>query len=202
MNYDITVYDVDSDFCTSENMADGVPVMKFTLNGAKIKNYANRQAQNCAITRYVKDETGTWSAQELGEFPVLAWSDTDGTIRVVLDAADFQATSASYEMNLSILRDTSKASKVANANFKFKSTYTFHRFGLDANKIKCSIKGYGAAYDTTTERQSNQSYVYFAEENNNTDAAKKVVNYNYSIANARHLYNCLLYTSPSPRDRG
>ena len=53
MNYDITVYDVDSDFCTSENMADGVPVMKFTLNGAKIKNYANRQAQNCAITRYV-----------------------------------------------------------------------------------------------------------------------------------------------------
>lgn len=189
MNYDITVYDVDSDFCTSENMADGVPVMKFTLNGAKIKNYANRQAQNCAITRYVKDETGTWSAQELGEFPVLAWSDTDGTIRVVLDAADFQATSASYEMNLSILRDTSKASKVANANFKFKSTYTFHRFGLDANKIKCSIKGYGAAYDTTTERQSNQSYVYFAEENNNTDAAKKVVNYNYSIANARHLYN-------------
>lgn len=189
MNYDITVYDVDSDFCTSENMADGVPVMKFTLNGAKIKNYANRQAQNCAITRYVKDETGTWSAQELGEFPVLAWSDTDGTIRVVLDAADFQATSASYEMNLSVLRDTSKASKVANANFKFKSTYTFHRFGLDANKIKCSIKGYGAAYDTTTERQSNQSYVYFAEENNNTDAAKKVVNYNYSIANARHLYN-------------
>lgn len=189
MNYDITVYDVDSDFCTSENMADGVPVMKFTLNGAKIKNYANRQAQNCAITRYVKDETGTWSAQELGEFPVLAWSDTDGTIRVVLDAADFQATSASYEMNLSILRDTLKASKVANANFKFKSTYTFHRFGLDANKIKCSIKGYGAAYDTTTERQSNQSYVYFAEENNNTDAAKKVVNYNYSIANARHLYN-------------
>lgn len=189
MNYDITVYDVDSDFCTSENMADGVPVMKFTLNGAKIKNYANRQAQNCAITRYVKDETGTWSAQELGEFPVLAWSDTDGTIRVVLDAADFQAISASYEMNLSILRDTSKASKVANANFKFKSTYTFHRFGLDANKIKCSIKGYGAAYDTTTERQSNQSYVYFAEENNNTDAAKKVVNYNYSIANARHLYN-------------
>lgn len=189
MNYDITVYDVDSDFCTSENMVDGVPVMKFTLNGAKIKNYANRQAQNCAITRYVKDETGTWSAQELGEFPVLAWSDTDGTIRVVLDAADFQATSASYEMNLSILRDTSKASKVANANFKFKSTYTFHRFGLDANKIKCSIKGYGAAYDTTTERQSNQSYVYFAEENNNTDAAKKVVNYNYSIANARHLYN-------------
>lgn len=189
MNYNITVYDVDSDFCTSENMADGVPVMKFTLNGAKIKNYANRQAQNCAITRYVKDETGTWSAQELGEFPVLAWSDTDGTIRVVLDAADFQATSASYEMNLSILRDTSKASKVANANFKFKSTYTFHRFGLDANKIKCSIKGYGAAYDTTTERQSNQSYVYFAEENNNTDAAKKVVNYNYSIANARHLYN-------------
>ena len=71
---------------------------------------------------------------------------------------------------------------VSDANFKFKSTYTFHRFGLDANKIKCSIKGYGAAYDTTTERQSNQSYVYFAEENNNTDAAKKVVNYNYSIS--------------------
>ena len=190
MNYDITVYDVDSDFCTSENMADGVPVMKFTLNGAKIKNYANRQAQNCVITRYVKDETtNNWSTQELGEFPVLSWSDTDGTIRVVLDAADFQATSASYALNLSTLRDTSKADKVSNANFKFKSTYTFHRFGLDANKIKCSIKGYGVAYDTTTERQSNQSYVYFAEENNNTDAAKKVVNYNYSIANARHLYN-------------
>lgn len=189
MNYDITVYDVDSDFCAGENMADGVPVMKFTLNGAKIKNYANRQAQACAITRYVKDETGTWSTQELGEFPILAWSDTDGTIRVVLDAADFQAISASYALNLSTLRDTSKADKVANANFKFKSTYTFHRFGLDANKIKCSIKGYGAAYDTTTERQSNQSYVYFAEENNNTDATKKVVNYNYSIANARHLYN-------------
>lgn len=189
LNYDITVYDVDSDFCTGENMADGIPVMKFTLNGAKVKNYANRQAQACAITRYVKDETGTWSTQELGEFPILAWSDTDGTIRVVLDAADFQATSASYALNLPILRDADKADTVANAYFKFKSTYTFHRFGLDANKIKCSIKGYGAAYDTTTERHSNQSYVYFAEENNNTDAAKKVVNYNYSIANARHLYN-------------
>ncbi len=189
MNYDITVYDVDSDFCASEHMADGVPVMKFTLEGAKVKNYANRQAQACAITRYVKDETGTWSTQELGEFPILAWSDTDGTIRIVLDAADFQATSASYELNLPTLRDAAKADAVANANFKFKSTYTFHRFGLDANKIRCSIKGYGAAYDTTTERQSNTSYVYFAEENNNTDAAKKVVNYNYSIANARHLYN-------------
>lgn len=189
MNYDITVYDVDSDFCAGENMADGVPVMKFTLNGTKVKNYDNRQEQECVITRYVKDETGTWSTQELGEFPILAWSDTDGTIRVVLDAADFQATSASYASNLQTLMDTSKADMVANARFKFKSTYTFHRFGLDANKIKCSIKGYGATYDTTTERQSNQSYVYFAEENNNTDAAKKVVNYNYTIANARHLYN-------------
>lgn len=189
MNYDITVYDVDSDFCAGENMADGVPVMKFTLNGTKVKNYDNRQEQECVITRYVKDETGTWSTQELGEFPILAWSDTDGTIRVVLDAADFQATSASYASNLQTLMDTSKADMVANASFKFKSTYTFHRFGLDANKIKCSIKGYGATYDTTTERQSNQSYVYFAEENNNTDAAKKVVNYNYTIANARHLYN-------------
>ena len=190
MNYDITVYDVDSDFCAGENMADGVPVMKFTLEGAKIKNYANRQAQNCVITRYVKDEiTNNWSTQELGEFPILAWSDTDGTIRVVLDAADFQATSASYAMKLQTLMNTSNPEAVANANFKFKTTYTFHRFGLDANKIKCSIKGYGATYDTTTERQSNQSYVYFAEENNNTDVAKKVVNYNYTIANARHLYN-------------
>lgn len=190
MNYDITVYDVDFDFCAGENMADGVPVMKFTLNGTKVKNYDNRQAQKCVITRYVKDETtGNWSTQELGEFPILAWSDTDGTIRVVLDAADFQATSASYAMKLQTLMNTSNPEAVANANFKFKTTYTFHRFGLDANKIKCSIKGYGATYDTTTERQSNQSYVYFAEENNNTDAAKKVVNYNYTIANARHLYN-------------
>ena len=190
MNYDITVYDVDSDFCAGENMTDGVPVMKFTLEGAKIKNYANRQAQNCVITRYVKDETtNNWSTQELGEFPILAWSDTDGTIRVVLDAADFQATSASYAMKLQTLMNTSNPEAVANANFKFKTTYTFHRFGLDANKIKCSIKGYGAAYDTTTERQSNQSYVYFAEENNNISEDNKVVNYNYSIANARHLYN-------------
>ena len=190
MNYDITVYDVDSDFCAGENMADGVPVMKFTLEGAKIKNYENRQAQNCVITRYVKDETtNNWSTQELGEFPILAWSDTDGTIRVVLDAADFQATSASYAMKLQTLMNTSNPEAVANANFKFKTTYTFHRFGLDANKIKCSIKGYGAAYDTTTERQSNQSYVYFAEENNNISEDNKVVNYNYSIANARHLYN-------------
>ena len=190
MNYDITVYDVDSDFCAGENMADGVPVMKFTIEGAKIKNYANRQAQNCVITRYVKDETtNNWSTQELGEFPILAWSDTDGTIRVVLDAADFQATSASYAMKLQTLMNTSNPEAVANANFKFKTTYTFHRFGLDANKIKCSIKGYGAAYDTTTERQSNQSYVYFAEENNNISEDNKAVNYNYSIANARHLYN-------------
>ncbi len=128
--------------------------------------------------------------RSLGSSQVLSWSDTDGTIRVVLDAADFQATSASYEMNLSILRDTSKASKVANANFKFKSTYTFHRFGLDANKIKCSIKGYGAAYDTTTEQAEATSRMFILPRKITTrDAAKKVVNYNYSIANARHLYN-------------
>ncbi len=186
MTFDIVVYDMDDNFRQDENMPEGVPVLKITLKGA-MKNKLNQETQMCPIVRYVKNESGEWETQELGDFPILAWIEEDGSVRVILDAADYQATSASYAENLSMLKDAAKAQFIKASDFTFKSTYSFHRFGLDAGKIMCRVKGYSASFDTTTERQSNTSFVYFEEETADTES--EVASYQYTIANARHLYN-------------
>ena len=211
LNYEVTVYDLDPDFCDSENKANGVPVLKFTLRGSDIKNEAavknmissNRynDVPTYSFTRYMKQD-GAWVTQDIGEFPVLSWIESDGTIRVILDAADLQATAKSYASNLHTLKDADKAEQIKNSNFKFKTTYSFHRFGLDATYIKCSVKASGTQYAASVETDSNNSYVYFADENHNTDEGKKVVNYNYSIANARHLYNMRYITDLTANTKG
>ena len=211
LNYEVTVYDLDPDFCDSENKANGVPVLKFTLRGSDIKNEAavkNMISSNhyndvptYSFTRYIKQD-GAWVTQDIGEFPVLSWIESDGTIRVILDAADLQATAKSYALNLPTLKDADKAEQIKNLNFKFKTTYSFHRFGLDATYIKCSVKASGTQYAASVETDSNNSYVYFADENHNTDEGKKVVNYNYSIANARHLYNMRYITDLTANTKG
>lgn len=211
LNYEVTVYDLDPDFCDSENKANGVPVLKFTLRGSDIKNEAavkNMISSNhyndvptYSFTRYIKQD-GAWVTQDIGEFPVLSWIESDGTIRVILDAADLQATAKSYALNLHTLKDADKAEQIKNSNFKFKTTYSFHRFGLDATYIKCSVKASGTQYAASVETDSNHSYVYFADENHNTDEGKKVVNYNYSIANARHLYNMRYITDLTANTKG
>lgn len=178
LKYDITVYDLDGKLTKDENMPDGVPVLKLTVNGA-VKNKLNSVSQMCPVTRYVKDEaTGEWNSEDMGEYPVLAWIESDGTMRIILDAADYQATSASYRDEIST----------------FKTTYSFHRFGVDAENIMCKVKGYGDTYDTTAERQSNSSFVYFGEQNSNIDEELNIANYNYSVSNARHLYNMRFVT--------
>ena len=211
LNYEVTVYDLDPDFCDSENKANGVPVLKFTLRGSDIKNEAavkNMISSNhyndvptYSFTRYMKQD-GAWVTQDIGEFPVLSWIESDGTIRVILDAADLQATAKSYALNLHTLKDADKAEQIKNSNFKFKTTYSFHRFGLDATYIKCSVKASGTQYAASVETDSNNSYVYFADENHNADEEKKVVNYNYSIANARHLYNMRYITDLTANTNG
>ena len=211
LNYEVTVYDLDPDFCDSENKANGVPVLKFTLRGSDIKNEAavkNMISSNhyndvptYSFTRYMKQD-GAWVTQDIGEFPVLSWIESDGTIRVILDAADLQATAKSYASNLHTLKDADKAEQIKNSNFKFKTTYSFHRFGLDATYIKCSVKASGTQYAASVETDSNNSYVYFADENHNTDEKKEVVNYNYSIANARHLYNMRYITDLTANTKG
>lgn len=211
LNYEVTVYDLDPDFCDSENKANGVPVLKFTLRGSDIKNEVavkNMISSNhyndvptYSFTRYMKQD-GAWVTQDIGEFPVLSWIESDGTIRVILDAADLQATAKSYALNLHTLKDADKAEQIKNSNFKFKTTYSFHRFGLDATYIKCSVKASGTQYAASVETDSNNSYVYFADENHNTDEGKKVVNYNYSIANARHLYNMRYITDLTANTKG
>ena len=211
LNYEVTVYDLDPDFCDSENKANGVPVLKFTLRGSDIKNEAavkNMISSNhyndvptYSFTRYMKQD-GAWVTQDIGEFPVLSWIESDGTIRVILDAADLQATAKSYALNLHTLKDADKAEQIKNSNFKFKTTYSFHRFGMDATYIKCSVKASGTQYAASVETDSNHSYVYFADENHNTDEEKKVVNYNYSIANARHLYNMRYITDLTANTNG
>lgn len=211
LNYEVTVYDLEPDFCDSENKANGVPVLKFTLRGSDIKNEAavkNMISSNhyndvptYSFTRYIKQD-GAWVTQDIGEFPVLSWIESDGTIRVILDAADLQATAKSYALNLHTLKDADKAEQIKNSNFKFKTTYSFHRFGLDATYIKCSVKASGTQYAASVETDSNHSYVYFADENHNTDEGKKVINYNYSIANARHLYNMRYITDLTANTKG
>lgn len=176
LTYDIDVYDKND----SSN-----PVMRIVLEGSKIKNYKNRSEISSNIIRY-KKENGKIIEEALGEVPILAWFDDNHAINIVLDAADFQATSKLFTDEFDVLQSaTMKTSS-------FAKTYSFHRFGLDTEQIFCSVKCRGKNYKTSAAKISNSSYVYFADQEK-TDSINnsnlKVETTKYKIKNARHLYN-------------
>jgi prepilin-type N-terminal cleavage/methylation domain-containing protein len=122
LQYTLNVYDKD----TKQQ------VLSIRLDGTQIQNYASRDVISCPVTRYVHTTNTEGEAvtltQELGDYDILAWIEDDETVRLVLDAADIQATSSKY---LSDLESGNLKGEDA-AGTAMATTYSFHRFGLDA----------------------------------------------------------------------
>lgn len=168
------------------------PLFTLRLNGKDLNSEAFKYASpaSCDVTRYVYDEDNKLKqTQKLGAYDILAWHDKDGMVRVVLDAADLQATSALY---YDAYKDLTKEGEDLSSDMspdvkELKKTYSFRRFGVESDDIYCTISGTGKYYKATAKKQSNTEHTYFASEqltelNNKTKAT-------YTIKNARHLYN-------------
>ena len=154
-----------------------------------LKNYENREAVPCKVTRYVYDDEGNATAQDLGTLDIIAYLDKDNQVRVVLDAVDAKATTYQYKTNTASLTD---ADSIKNNTVQFADTFSFHRFGLNTEDIYCTLQGYGVMYKATSTKQSNSSNVYFAtgkEVEDNNGSLDSSDNYYYTIKNARHLNN-------------
>lgn len=158
------------------------------LDGTKLKNEQNAEEINCPVSRYDADGREI----ELGEFPVLAWVEEDYTIHVVLDAADVQATTDLYEKELDDIRSDDKASDT-----KFAKTYSFFRFGVEADNVYASVTAMGDGF-TTSKTISNfgnlnvfknqeAKHTVFAGEKEQENGSG--TEFTYSVMNARHLYN-------------
>jgi prepilin-type N-terminal cleavage/methylation domain-containing protein len=178
MKYNLNVYDKDS-----KQLA-----LSITLDGSMIHNYDARSTVSGAVTRYTYDADGTQNTQVLDDYDILAWIESDETVRIVLDAVDIQATSSQYIQDLKAATGL-KSDKAAETVFA--STYSFHRFGLDADNIYCTIQGTSDHYKPTAMKQSNAEAAYFATAQIEEDGGVSLSSYSYTykLANARHLYN-------------
>ena len=162
--------------------------LTITLDGTKLKNEEHAEAISCPVSRYDADGNEV----PIGEFPVLAWVEKDYTIHVVLDAADIQATTELYARELSDIRSDDRA-----ATTKFAKTYSFFRFGVEADNVYASVTASGAGF-TTSKTISNfgnlnifknqgEKHTVFAGESEKTVDDKTA--FFYTVKNARHLYN-------------
>lgn len=158
-----------------------------------LKNALNAQSVDCKVSRYHEEEDGKRVEDEIGTFPVLAWVEADNTVHVVWDAADVQATTDLYEAELSDIRSTDKADTT-----KFSKTYSFFRFGVDADNVYASVTAKGDGY-TSSRVASNFGNINIFKNQmpkhtcfaNESDAAadEGKIDFTYTINNARHLYN-------------
>lgn len=130
-------------------------------------------------------------------FRVPVWvefsSKGDRVIRIALDAADIQAQSVTYAMALGL-----EPGDVKTAEEAFRKTYSFYRFGLDADRVYLGLVIRDNAADTVSESEEIFScskgepspnyegeYVSFASVQRDDSTG----NTTYEINNARHLYN-------------
>ena len=166
-------------------------VLDITLDTSKnhLKNYENRETVPCDVIRYSYDNDGNATSEDIGKFDILAYIDKDNQVRVILDAVDVQATTELYNRDFAKL---SEADSIKSGSVKFSKTLSFHRFGLNAEKIYCAVQGYSSRYKATSVKLSNVSDAFFANETSGEEDAGTlgtVDHFNYTIKNARHLYN-------------
>lgn len=181
LTYTISVYDNE----TKKKVLD----ITLDTSSNPLKNYENRSTVPCSVIRYAYDDSGNATAEELGKLDILAYIDKDNQVRVVLDAVDAQATTYLYNEDYLKLAD---AASVKAGSVKFANTLSFHRFGLKAEEIYCSLQGYSSRYKATSVKYSNTSDAFFANETagqENISGVGEVDHFNYTIKNARHLYN-------------
>ncbi|MDD3403020.1 MAG: hypothetical protein PHQ72_06655 [Hespellia sp.] len=183
MTYEITVCDK-----TTKNT-----LLVITLDGTKIQNETFQKAVKCDVTRYDYDADGKKSGTtKLGDYDIMAWLDSEGVVRVILDAADLNATSSLYYDDYIDFMKTGDDNHIAALKLPdiatLKNSYSFRRFGVNVEDIYCTIQGSGKDYKTTAKRQSNSENVYMGSVQNET-GEDKTTTAAYTIKNARHLYN-------------
>lgn len=181
----ILTYTLDLD--ASKNVNDRKLTIK--LDGTRLKNKENADEINCEVIRY---DDG--NATGIGEFPVLAWVEKDQTVHVVLDAADIQATTDLYEQEIGDIcsSEEGKAGKT-----RFAGTYSFFRFGTDADNVYASVTAGGEGFtDSATVSNFGNLNIWKNQKAKHTvfagESSKKADNgtqFTYSVTNARHLYN-------------
>lgn len=146
------------------------------------------------VTRYWYDKKGKQTAKTLGNYKFYLYVETNGTVHLVLDAADLNATSQTYiegyQGNGIGNKNYSRPSYsgMGGAAEELSDSYSFHRFGLSAEKIYCKIKGSGTGYKPTALKKSNLADIYYGDESTSSEK-DGVTTYRYEIANPRHLFN-------------
>ncbi len=188
MTYTVGVYDKETKKKRMELLVDG---SKLDPPGSE----TDYQVLQCQLIRY-KTDGAKWERDKDDTapnfIPVLVRQERDNTIRLVLDGADLTASSTLYRSVYDELTDGDASGGGTSEYGQYMNTYSFSRFGVDAEEIYCTVQGAGSVYKTTAKKQSNSSSVYFEarakQEKEKADgtAGEQTV---YTIGNGRHLYN-------------
>ncbi|MDO5155032.1 MAG: prepilin-type N-terminal cleavage/methylation domain-containing protein [Eubacteriales bacterium] len=192
LKYNIVVTDYYKDWAQDDSPEKNEKILSFNLDGKYLHNYEHRSMISCPVIRYTYSETGEEQKEELGNYDILAWMDEDNTIRIVLDAADIQASSYLYKKSLlgGVTKPANNGTKISD--MAFTKTLSFHRFGVDAEEISCAVQAFGDDYRSSMVKESNQEHVYFAEQATKKEITSDGTNLfkmQYALKNARHLYN-------------
>lgn len=204
-NYDIYLYNSEEDASNPElkivlNFPAIIAENSNALDGAD----SARNAKMVKLPVYRYYEAAGYSApsgetseyEELGKLPFLIWKTGNSTVNIVLDAVDFQAGTWLYEKDYEAIHGTDYESSVS----EFNDTYSYFRFGLNNDNIKCSVVASAPTYSNSSNKFSNsENPVYYSEKQKvlgifetgyikRTHAAGEYA-YTYAIKNARHLYN-------------
>lgn len=175
MTYTMDVYDKDT-----KNI-----ILTVTVDGSQVHNFDRRSTVSCPVTRYNYDGDNNQTVTTLENYDIICYIDADQAMHFVLDAVDLKANSGRFVNDLS--SGLGRSGATTEAAFPMADTFSFHRFGLDADNVYCMIKGSGAEYRTTAEKKSNAESAYFATTKLTGSAGS--LKYNNEIENARHLYN-------------
>lgn len=193
LNYQVDVYNEASNHIGLSIILNA----KDTTDGGKYKwpdSYNSKKQVLGTVKRYWYDKKGNQTSTELGKYKFYLYVESNGVVHLVLDAADLSATSQNYieaydGRGIGTSSYTrSKYPNMDSADEILNESYSFHRFGLSAERIYCKIKASGTGYKPTALKKSNESDVYYGDKSTSAEEKGKTT-YSYEIANARHLYN-------------
>ncbi len=193
LTYQLDIYNAASnnlDLTIMLNAQEGAENGKYMWPDA----YNQKKQVLGTVTRYWYDKKGKSTAKTLGEYKFYLYVEENGTVHLVLDAADLDATTQtyieSYDGNGIGTESYSRPSYpgMGGAAEEMSDGCSFHRFGLSAEKIYCKIKGSGTGYKPTALKKSNTADVYYGDESTSVTREDETT-WRYEIANARHLFN-------------
>lgn len=177
LKYDITIVDD----ATKKSM------LAFTVDGSKIKNRENAEIQKCSVTKYVDQNKNKVNKINLGMYPVLAYREKDNSIRIIIDAADLQATTNQYNQNFKSIIQSANVAAESDTNIKFAKTLSYFRFGVGTDDIYCSVQARGEGVKTSPVKLSNTENPVFAKKSSKSESKHSVDE--FDIKNTRHFYN-------------